>query len=97
MEFDDVQKACESKKACSRVIRPIKILTYNILQVCLVPLTSAYALDGYFTGIKSKVVVPQSSLVVYESLAKNLHHIFQTIEVISLLEKLPPVGCDLYG
>ena len=76
---------------------PIKILTYNILQVCLVPLTSAYALDGYFTGIKSKVVVPQSTVVVYESLAKNLHHIFQTIEVISLPETLPSGEYNLYG
>ena len=51
------------------------------LQVNDQPSTKAYRADGYLTGIKSAVIVPQSPSKVFDSLAADLHLLFGAIEV----------------
>ena len=51
------------------------------MQVGEQPCTQAYKADGYLTGIRSSVIVPQPCSRVYDSLSADLHLIFGAIEV----------------
>ena len=43
--------------------------------------TEPYSADGYFTGVRSTITIPRSPAVVYDSLSKDLHHVFSPITV----------------
>ncbi|KAK9829915.1 hypothetical protein WJX72_008625 [[Myrmecia] bisecta] len=40
------------------------------------PYTQAYPAQGFFTGVRSRVVISQPAAVVYESLSHDLHNVF---------------------
>lgn len=43
--------------------------------------TRAYTASGWFTGVKSTVIVPATPDVVYSSLATDLHEVFTPMSV----------------
>ena len=47
----------------------------------LSPYTQTYDERHWFTGIRSAVTVPASPLAVYNSLSRDLHHVFQPMTV----------------
>ncbi len=47
--------------------------------------TEPYSAEGFFTGVRSTVTIQRSPSIVYDSLSKDLHHIFTPITVRLLI------------
>ena len=43
--------------------------------------TEPYSAEGYFTGVRSTITIQRSPSIVYDSLSKDLHHVFTPITV----------------
>lgn len=69
------------------------------MQVCLSPDTQSYRADGYFTGVRSSVVVPQPAAAVFESLSRDLQLIFGPIQVRLLVRRFQgwSICCNVTG
>jgi len=53
----------------------------TLLQDGMEPNTDTYPAAGYFTGVRSSVILPQPCSKVYDSLTSDLHLLFGVIEV----------------
>ena len=54
--------------------------------------TQAYDCSGYFTGVRSTVVIKRPPATVYASLQHNIHHVFTPMTVWTAVT-LPTFQC----
>ena len=54
--------------------------------------TEPYSAEGFFTGVRSTVTIQRSPSIVYDSLSKDLHHVFTpiTVQLLRVAHRVVP-------